>query len=132
MEVTAMVTEGFENYYKLGKNFLNPWNDIGKTVLDLCRRANQGTLEIAGDNLTRTAEQLKRLSSVKRPEEIINLQKECLNENISAWMSDFQKLLNLSLNSFEEINKTFNSNLKEQQHQNPMGASGSKNTERSR
>lgn len=125
-----MVTEGFEQYYKLGKNFLNPWNDVGKTVLDICRRANQGTLEIAGENLNRTAEQLKRFSSAKRPEEIINLQKDCLNENITAWMGDFQKLLNLSLGSFEEINKTFSTNLKEQQ--NTTGSGGTKTTERTR
>ena len=127
-----MVTEGFEQYYKLGKNFLNHWNDVGKTVLDLCRRTNQGTLEIAGENLNRTADQLKRFSSAKRPEEIINLQKECLSENITAWMGDFQKLLNLSLGSFEEINKTFTSNLKEQQNTASSSGNTSKTTERTR
>ena len=126
-----MVTEGYEQYFKLGKNFMNPWNDVNKTVWDICRRANQGALEIAGENLNRTADQLKRFSSVKRPEEVPALQKECLNENISAWMADFQKLLNLSMSGFEEVNKTFTSNLKGQP-QDTMGSGGSKgSTERS-
>ena len=111
-----MLTEGFEQYFKLGKNFLNPWSDAGKTLTDFLRRTNQGTLEIAGDTLSRTAEQLKRFSTAKRPEEILNLQKECLNENVTALMSDYQKLINLSLGSFEEMNKTFTSTVKDQQH----------------
>lgn len=119
-----MVTDGFEQYYKLGRTFLSPWNDVGKTVLEICRRANQGTLEIAEENLTRTADQLKRFNTVKRPEEFLNLQKECLNENITAWMGDIQKLINLSLGSFEEMNKSFTTNLKEQQQTTTAYSSG--------
>ncbi len=129
-----MVTEGFEQYFKLGKNFTNPWSDVSKTILDLCRRVNQGTLEIAGENLDRTADQLKRFSSVKRPDEAINLQKECLNENITAWMSDFQKLMNLSLSSFEEINKNFTTSLKDRDQQGTSASSSasSKSSDRMR
>lgn len=126
-----MVTDAFEQYNKLGKNFLNPWSDVSKAFMDLYRRANQGSLEVAGENLTRAAEQLKRFSCVKRPEELLGLQKECLNENITAWMSDFQKLMNISLGSFEEINKTFTTNIKEQPGAT-AGTSSTKTTERTR
>lgn len=112
-----MVTEGFEQYLKLGKTFLNPWGDIGKTYMEIYRRANQEALTIAGENLNRTADQLKRFSDVKRPDELFNLQKEYLNENISAIMGDVQKLINISLGSIEEINKAFTTTLKEPQQQ---------------
>ena len=127
-----MITEGFEQYYKLSKNFMNPLNnDVSKTVLELCRRVNQGALEIAGDNLNRTAEQMKRFSSVKRPEELLTLQKECLTENLSAVMSDIQKWVTLSLGSFEEVSKNFSSHLKDQAQSN-LNPGGNKGTEKNR
>lgn len=126
-----MITDGFEQYYKFSKNFLNPLNDVSKSVLDLCRRLNQGTLEIAGDNLNRTALQLKRMSSVKRPEELLNLQKDLLSENLSAWMSDIQKWNTLAKDCFEEMNKSFSCHLKDQQS-NAQHPGNSKGTEKTR
>ena len=81
-----MVTEGFEQYYKLNKNFMNPWNDVGKTVWDLCRRANQGTMEIAGENLNRAADQLKRM---KR----LGVQPSFLMNHVSFWGAAYRDQL---------------------------------------
>lgn len=129
-----MVTEGFEEYYKMSKNFLSPMNDISKTVWNLCRRASQGSLEMVSDNLNRGAQQLKHFSAVKRPEELLQLQKECLQENISAWMSNAQKLTNLSMSYFEEINKSFSSNISnmKDQQQNGVNPGGAKGTEKTK
>lgn len=121
-----MVTEGFEQYFKLGKSFLNPWNNLGKSYMEIYRRANQEVLDITGDSLQRTVNQLRDFSNVKRFNELSDLQKNCLNNNISAMMSDFQKLMNIYLGSIEELNKSFTTHLKDQQQGNYAASSSSK------
>jgi len=111
-----MGTEGFEQYLKMGKLVSTPWNDIGKAFLEVCRRGTQEVMDITSDNLIRTADQIKRFgTATKRPEELFNFQKECLNENTTAFVGTLQRVGNICLSSVEELNKVFTSNFKDQQ-----------------
>jgi len=127
-----MVTEGYEQYINFGKNFTNPWNNMGKTALDIYRRVGQEALEITEENLIRTADQLKRCGSAKRPDEWFNLQKEFLNENLNAWLSNCQRCLNFGLGNVEEFNKAMNSNIKDQQGSSSGTSSSRGTTERTK
>ena len=105
--IYIMASENFEQYFKLGRTFLTPWNDIGKAWVDIFRKTSQDSLEIASTSLARYSEQLQRLSNVNRPEELFNIEKECFNENLNASMNNLQKFINNSLENFAMINKTF-------------------------
>lgn len=103
-----MITEGFEQWFKLNKAFTGPINDWGKAATEICQRTAQQNLEMFGDNLSRTADQLKRLGAAKKPEDLLNLQKDIVNENTTATMDNIQKLINTSLENMEEFSKIFN------------------------
>jgi hypothetical protein len=104
-----MYTEGFEQWFKLNKNMTGPLNELGKTATDICRRSAQQNLEIIGENLNRFSDQMKRLSNVRKPEDLINLQRECLNEDISAVMENTQKLAHNAMENYEELSRIWGS-----------------------
>jgi len=109
MEDIPMYTEGFEQWFKLNKNMTNPMNEINKAATEICRRSAQHNMELIGENVTRLSDQLKRFSNVRKPEDFFNLQKECLNEDMSALMKNMQELSQNALENFEELSKILGS-----------------------
>ena len=100
-----MNTEGFERLFKMNKNFSGPLTDVGKLATQIYTHAAQQHMEIIGENIERFTEQLKRLSSIKSPEELLNEQKNCLNEDVTATIETVQKVIHTSMESMEELTK---------------------------
>lgn len=98
-----MNTEHFEQWFKLNKNLTGPLAELQKTAAEICQRVAQENIELANKNVSRCTEQLKRLSSVKKPEEFFALQKECLTENMSAAMENVQKIMKSSVENMEKL-----------------------------
>jgi len=65
----------------------------------------ENNLDIIGENCSRLSEQLKRLTKVKKPEELLSIQKECFNENIKATVNNFQKLVRIGTENMEELTR---------------------------
>lgn len=100
-----MYAEGFEQWFKLNKNFTTPMNDLNKATTDICRRMTQEGLEILGDNVTLASDQMKRMSNIRKPEDYLNLTRECLTEDLNAGISTLQKLMQLSMQTIEEMTR---------------------------
>jgi hypothetical protein len=102
-----MYIEGFEQWFKLNRNLTTPFTDLNKATTELCRLLAQENLEIIEENFSRWSDQVKRLSSVRKPEDLIHLQKECIHENVQASIGNIQKLVQISLKNFEEFSKIY-------------------------
>src|SRR5262245_53149470 len=100
-----MYTEGFEQWVKLNKSFTTPITEFNKATTEICKRMSEQNMQIIGENFTRFTNQMKRLSNIKKPEDFINFQRDCISENISASIETIQKLTHLSMENFEEITK---------------------------
>lgn len=70
-----------------------------------CRSVAEEVFEIAGENLTRISNQMKRLTEVRKPEDFLNLQRECMEENIAAISKNTEKLMHLYAGRLEEWTK---------------------------
>lgn len=108
-----MHSEDFEQWFKLNKGLTHPLSGWSKAVTEIWRRTTQQNLELIGENFSRLSDQLKRLSNVKKPEDLLTFQKDCLNENISATIENVQKILQLSMENFEEFTKLYGSSWRE-------------------
>src|SRR5260221_7149063 len=84
------------------KNFLPPMGDFTKILGDIYKRTTEQNLEIMSENWARLSEQLKRLTTVRKPEDFINLQKECFNENVSATIDNMQRIVHVTMENMEE------------------------------
>lgn len=104
-----MYTEGFEQWFKMNKNMTGPLNEWNKTCTEMGRRIAQQNLEILGDNISRLSDRLKRLSSIRKPEDFFNLQKECLQEDMTAAIEGTQKLIHTTMQNMEEFTKLWGS-----------------------
>lgn len=102
-----MYTESFEQWLKANKNFSAPMGELNKAGTDFYRRIAQQNIELLSENYARFADQLQRLSQVKKPEELLHLQKECLNEDMTAGIENMQKLVHLSIENMEELTRLF-------------------------
>ncbi|RDI38964.1 phasin family protein [Aquicella lusitana] len=125
-----MYTEGFEQWFKVNKNLTTPLNEWNKACTEMCRRMTQQNLELIGENVSRLSERLKRISSVRKPEDFFNLQKECLNEDMAASIEYMQKYIHNSMENFEEFTKLCGSAFGSFQ-QAAMPAKSSEKSERS-
>ena len=103
-----MYTEGFDQWFKLCKNINTPFTEWNKTTTEVFRNITQQQLEILEDNMSRVSEQLKRLSGVKKPEDWITLQKDCITEDVTATMEYLQKMSHLSLETMTKMSKLCN------------------------
>lgn len=108
-----MQSDGFEQWFKLNKSLTNPLSELSKTATEILRRTAQQNLELMSENCFRLSEQLKRLSHVKKPEELLNFQKDYVNENISATIENTQKIMQLCMENFEEFSKLCSSALRD-------------------
>lgn len=105
-----MYTEGFEQWLKTAnKNFGAPIADMQKANTEIWRHLMSDHLEMVSDNLSRLSDQLKRLAHVKRPEDYLNVMRECINEDINASIENSQHLLHSTLEHFEHFARTYGS-----------------------
>lgn len=100
-----MYNEGFEQFAKLSKHITAPMSEWHKAATDIAQRMTQQQIEIVSENFSRLSDQMKRFSHIKRPEDVITLQKDCLNEDISAVIENSQKLVHMSMENMEELTK---------------------------
>jgi translation initiation factor 2 alpha subunit (eIF-2alpha) len=104
-----MYTEGFDQWAKLNKNFTAPFNEWNKATSEICKRISDQNLELFGENFSRFSDQVKRLSNVKKPEDLFNLQKDLMSENITASIELMQKIIHITMENMEDIAKLWGS-----------------------
>lgn len=112
-EKAIMYTEGYSQWTKLNKQFAEPMSEWHKVTTELCQRLTEQQLDIMGEHLSRMSNQLKRLTNVRKPEDFINLQKECLSEDVTAAIECMQKVIHTSMENMEEIANICGSALRE-------------------
>lgn len=100
------IHEGYNAFFN-NTNLLSPLADFSLATTNVLRHTAQQHLEIIGQNFLRLSDQLKRLSSVQRPEELIRQQKEIINENLSAAMENSQRLMQIYTENINEFSKIF-------------------------
>jgi len=104
-----MLNEHFEQWTK-NKNMFAPTSEWSKQVTELCHMCQhiaQKNLEIANESVFRWSDQLKRFSNIKKPEDFFNLQRECINENITACLQNMQTLLSSCTEAADECMKLY-------------------------
>ena len=87
----------------------NNLNELSKTATNVCRKLAEQQLELLSNNISLLSNHAKRLSSAKNPTDFLSIQKECLAENLETTVKNFQKVLNTSVESLEEITKACSS-----------------------
>jgi len=108
-----MNTEGFDQWIKMNKNMTGPLTEWSKATTELCQKTMQQNLELMGENISRASNQLKRLTTVRKPEDLLNLQKECFNEGLTALLENTQKIIHTTMQNIEELTKLGGSTLRE-------------------
>lgn len=108
-----MYTEGFEQWFKMNKNFVNPMGELGRASTEIYQHMMEQQLEIVGENFSRLSNQLQRLSSVKDPQSLLKVQKDCINEDVSAAIENTQKMIHIAMESMEEFTKVCQSTMRE-------------------
>lgn len=110
MEESNMDTsENFEQWLNLNKNLNLPLSEFNKTAAEIFKRSAEQNLEIYAETFSRLTNQLKRLSTVKKPEEFIALQKECFNENVTALIENSHKITQSLSENMQELTRCFTS-----------------------
>lgn len=104
-----MYTEGFEQWIKSTKDFGAPMGELNKATTDICKRMAEENLQLLNENFSLMSDQLKRLSSIKRPEDYLNVLRECINEDISASIENTQRLMHSTMEHMEECAKLWGS-----------------------
>ena len=104
-----MYTEGFEQWFRVNKNMATPLTEWNKTCTDLCRRSTQQQLDLIGENFSRLSERLKRFSNIRKPEDFFNLQKDSLNEDVTASIECMQKCIHNAMENMEELTRLWGS-----------------------
>lgn len=100
-----MYTEGFDQWLKMSKYLSSPMGDWSKTLTEIIRHTTQQNLEMIGENFSRLSDQCKRLSHARKPEDLLNLQKDILNEDITVAINNTQTLIHTTVENMEEITK---------------------------
>lgn len=100
-----MYTEGFDQWLKMSKHLTSPIGDWNKVASDVIRRTTQQNLDIIGENFSRLSDQFKRLSHVRKPEDLLALQKDLINEDITAAINTSQLIIHTAMENMEEITK---------------------------
>ena len=102
-----MFNESFEQWYK-NKNFFTQPNELSKQVTELChicQHTAQKHLELANENVFRLSDQFKRLTNVKKPEDLFNLQRDFINENMHACIQGMQTFMSACAENVDECMK---------------------------
>ena len=106
-----MLNDSFEQWYK-NKNMFTSNNEWSKQASEFCnilQHTAQRNLEIINENVFRCSDQFKRLTSIKRPEEFLSLQKDIFNDNMCAAMQNIQSFMSSYAECTEECMQLFKS-----------------------
>lgn len=101
-----MSIEPLEQILKMSKNLASPLNELNKISMECAKRITDQQLELISETTARTASQIKKLSSVKKPEEFVELQREIITENLNASLAAAQKIFKLSMENMETLTKS--------------------------
>jgi len=106
-----MNSEAFEQWFKMNKNLnmssLNGWNkNINDALCQIAEKQLDCISDCVSNSCSTLSEQFKQLSRSK-PENFLAIQKESINQGMSAWLSNTQKILNTSVETMEEISKLY-------------------------
>ncbi|MBA3661754.1 MAG: phasin family protein [Gammaproteobacteria bacterium] len=102
-----MYTEGFDQLFKINKNLTTPLNDATRLAAEICRRNAQKNLELVGENVLLFTNQLKRLSEIRQPQDLLYLQKNAMTEGLAIGMDTLQKVINLSMENIASMTKLY-------------------------
>jgi len=97
--------EGYDQWFKLNKSWNTPFTEWNKVTMEICKRMAAHNLEMVGENYSRFSERLKRISNIKKPEDFLNLQKDIINEDLTATLEHMQKMVHLSMENMEELTR---------------------------
>lgn len=102
-----MASDNYEQWFNLNlnRNLGLPLNELNKTTSEILKRSAERNLEIYAEAFTRFTDQLKRLSSIKKPEDLLNLNKEFFNENVSALIDDSDKITQTISENLHDLTK---------------------------
>ncbi|OGT37688.1 MAG: hypothetical protein A3F11_11300 [Gammaproteobacteria bacterium RIFCSPHIGHO2_12_FULL_37_14] len=90
-----MFNENFDQWYKTKNPFTssNEWSKQITEICHICQHMTQKNFELANENVFRLSDQFKRLTEVKKPEELLHLQRDFINENMNACMQGMQTFI---------------------------------------
>jgi hypothetical protein len=103
-----MHSHDFEQMFKLNKSFGMPFLEWNRTTLEIMKHLSEKNLKLLGDYFELLSDQCKRLSACKS-EEFFEVQKDIMNENMTAQMENIQKCIQNNMESWEEIAKVWGS-----------------------
>ena len=96
-----MYTDTFEQWAKFTKNN-HPFTTWNKAFTEMTHRLTQQNLEMIGKNITRTSEQIKRLTTAKKPEDFWTMQREIVTENMGSVLESMQQWTRMMTDNIEE------------------------------
>lgn len=102
-----MDSEYFEQWFNFNKNLKHPLGEFNKTLAEILKRSAEQNLELYAETFSRFTNQLKRLSTVKKPEDFVALQKECFNENVTAIIENSHKFTQSISENMQELTRCF-------------------------
>ena len=94
------------DHFALPTNALNEW---GKATAEFYQRLTQQNLDWMGEHCSRKSDQLKRLTHIRKPEDLINLQKDCFNEDMRELIESSQRWIHASIENMEYLTRMYES-----------------------
>jgi hypothetical protein len=98
-------TESSQQWFQFNKNWANSVNSFNQITTQTFRDLARQNLELIGENFNRFSDQMRRFSTIKRPEEFVDLGRECINENISASVETLQNILQMYLTNIDKLSE---------------------------
>ncbi len=106
-----MNKEHIEQWLNFNHSITAPVQALGKASTDILRKSAERHLEIINDSCSIVADQLRRATNLRKPEDFVTFQKECTNEYLNAFSDNVQKIAHLNLENVEDLLKLYNSAL---------------------
>lgn len=106
-----MYNDNFEQMLKFNKTLNTPLNEWTKTLTDISKRVTDQHLELFGNQYACVSNHLKRLSTVKKPEDLLTLQKELICELITTNIENTQKIMHTAQENLDECAKLWETTL---------------------
>lgn len=106
-----MNNEHIEQWLRFNRSLTGPVQALGKASTDMLRKSAERQLEIINDSCKVVADQLRRATHLRKPEDFVTFQKECSNEYLNAFSDNVQKMAHLGLENVEEMLKLYNAAL---------------------
>ena len=106
-----MNNEHIEQWLRFNRSISAPVQALGKASTDIMRKSAERHLEIINDSCSIVADQLRRATHLRKPEDFVTFQKECTNEYLNAFSDNVQKMAHLGLENVEDLLKLYNAAL---------------------